>query len=292
MRIDLRGIGLRRASQDILRDVSISVDDGAFACVLGPSGAGKSTLLRVLAGLEVQDEGSVLLDGRPADALPPERRGIAMVFQDARLFPHMNARDNVAFPLKMRGERKAARRAQAESLLEDVQLAGLGDRRVDELSGGQRQRVALARALAASPGAVLLDEPFSGLDESLRDDMRSLVMGLHERLGTTMVMVTHDPMEALTMSDRVAYLDGGVLLQEGAPDEILLSPAGGPGGTVAASFGRVAALEGVVEAGVFMRGKLHVPAQGTGDGPAVLVRSADGGVRVLGTGAEGRLIHA
>lgn len=301
MQIALDSVSLATKGIPRLVDVSFEVPDGSFVSVLGASGAGKSTLLGVVSGLIPQDSGHVLFDGRPVDDVAAHRRDVAVVFQDARLFPNMNALDNVAFPLKVRGVGRVSRRERAAAMLAQVQLEGMGRRGVHELSGGQRQRVALARALVAGPRAVLLDEPFSGLDESLRDDMRRLVLDLHDRLGTTMLMVTHDPMEALVMSDRVAYLSHGRLVQYGTPTDVLLHPATPE---VAESFGAARALEGRVVQGVFTCGKLQIPlaavaqANGRGsggcgggcgcggvlppvpDGPAVLLRTASGFVDV------------
>lgn len=281
MRVELEGVGVTRGGTRILSDVSLAVGEGSFTSVLGTSGAGKSTLLGVVSGLVCQDEGSVLIDGAPVDDLAPERRGVAVVFQDARLFPNMDVRDNVAFPLRVRGVGRRQRREAAEEMLGRVQLEGLGGRRVGELSGGQRQRVALARALVAAPRVVLLDEPFSGLDEALRGDMRRLVSSLHEELGITALMVTHDPLEALTMSDEVVYLAEGRVAQAGSPADVLMRPASP---AVAACFGRTSALEGTAAQGEFACGKLRVPAPGVADGPAVLLRTSDGAVHVHAMG--------
>ena len=277
MKIELDDIRVVRGGRTVIDGMSLAVPEGAFASILGPSGAGKSTLLGVVSGLLVQDGGSVRFDGRAVDALPAHKRGVAMVFQDARLFPHMSAGDNVAFPLKARGVAKAERRAEAEEWLARVQLAGFAGRRVQELSGGQKQRVALARALAAHPRALLLDEPFSGLDEALRETMRRLVRRLHEETGVTTLMVTHDAMEALVMSDTVTYVHEGGIAQAGSPAELLLHPTAA---CVAESFGGARALEGTVRSGAFARGCLQVPAPGVADGPAVLVRTAAGSVAV------------
>jgi putative spermidine/putrescine transport system ATP-binding protein len=279
MQIEVGHLSLALGGNQVLDDVSFSVPDGAFACVLGESGAGKSTVLRVIEGLAVQDAGFVTLGGQPADGLPTARRGVAMVFQDSRLFPNMSVAENVCYPLRVRGVRAAERRARADELLREVQLPGYGDRRTNALSGGQRQRVALARALCGEPGAILLDEPFSGLDVSLRQDMRDLVLGLHQKFGTTMLMVTHDPLEALTMSDEVVVLSRGRLVQVGTPADILLRPASA---AVGRSFPATCVLEGHVQEGVFASGKLRVPCEeGVSDGPALLLRSSDGTVRVL-----------
>ena len=283
VRIELSHVSLARQGTPILRDVNLTVEDGTFVSVLGASGAGKSTLLGVICGLVEQTAGSVAFDGRAVDALAAHRRDVTVVFQDARLFPHLSVLENVMFPLKMRGVSRARRRERAEDLLEAVQLAGFGGRGVHELSGGQRQRVALARALAPRPGAVLLDEPFSGLDESLRDAMRHLVVALHERVGTTMVMVTHDPVEALTMSHRVLYLAGGCVVEEGTPEMLLRST----NPLVGASFGAVAAVEGTVDGAQFVRGRLRVEAPGMPDGAAVLLRRSDASMRIVPATAEG-----
>ena len=284
MRIELDRVSLTAKGTPILRDICLRVEEGTFTSVLGASGAGKSTLLGVISGLVEQTAGSVAFDGRPVDAVPAHRRDVAVVFQDARLFPHLNALENIMFPLKVRGVGRSRCRERAEELLAAVQLAGLGGREIRELSGGQRQRVALARALAPRPGAVLLDEPFSGLDESLRDDMRRLVLELHESMGITMVMVTHDPLEALVMSDQVIYLADGRVVESGAPDALLRSS----NPLVSASFGGAAAVEGAVERGTFVRGRLQVEAHGTPDGTAILVRTADGSIRVLPVDSQER----
>ena len=281
MRIDFDHICLAIKGTQLLRDVTLSVPDRAFVSILGESGAGKTTLLRVANGLAVHDEGHVLFDGAAVDDLPANKRGVSMVFQDARLFPNMSVLDNVAFPLK-------ERRTQAQRMLGNVQLAGLGTRRTHEISGGQRQRVALARALVASPRAVLMDEPFSALDESLREDMRALVLSLHESLDLTILMVTHDPVEAITMSDQVVCMAHGAIEQVGTGADILLRPATDSVGKL---FKDTVAIEGRVEGGEFCARKLRVPAT-IEDGPALLVRTRAGVTAVKplaeALGAEGR----
>ena len=272
MRIDFDHICLAVKGTPLLRDVTLSVPDRAFVSILGESGAGKTTLLRVANGLAVHDEGRVLFDGTAVDDLPANKRGVSMVFQDARLFPNMSVLDNVAFQLKVRGVGKDERRAQAQRMLENVQLTGLGSRRTHEISGGQRQRVALARALVANPRAVLMDEPFSALDESLREDMRALVLSLHESLDLTVLMVTHDPVEAITMSDQVVCMAHGAIEQVGAGADILLRPAAE---SVRNIFKDTVAIEGRVDGGEFCARKLRVPATAA-DGPALLVRTRAG----------------
>lgn len=277
MELDVRHIDLSmgegKRARTVLGDVSFSVPDGAFCSPLGESGAGKSTILKVIAGILLQDGGSVLFDGAPVDGLPAHRRGIGFVFQDVRLFPHMTVEENVAYPLRMAGVGKRERLARAGELLERVQLPGFGPRRVQTLSGGQAQRVALARALAAAPAALLLDEPFSGLDESLRDDMRSLLLRLHREDGLTVLMVTHDANEAIMMSDRIVALDGGHISQIGTPEELYRRPATAK---IAACFGDCSVLKGCVESERFILDGIVLPALGIGDGPAVaVVRQGD-----------------
>lgn len=247
----------RKTMRPVLRDVSFTVPDGAFCSLLGESGAGKSTLLKVIAGILLQDSGSIAFDGAAVDGLPPHRRRLGFVFQDVRLFPHMTVEENVAYPLRMAGVGRRERRARAQELIERVQLAGFGPRPVQTLSGGQAQRVALARAIAAAPAALLLDEPFSGLDESLRDDMRSLLLRLHREEGVTALMVTHDANEALMMSDTIVALDGGRVTQVGAPEVLYRDPATAK---IAACFGDCSVLEGAVRAERFsVGGGSHCP---------------------------------
>ena len=277
MELDVRHIDLSlgegKRARTVLGYVSFSVPDGAFCSLLGESGAGKSTILKVIAGILLQDGGSVLFDGAPVDGLPAHRRGIGFVIQDVRLFPHMTVEENVAYPLRMAGVGKRERLARAGELLERVQLPGFGPRRVQTLSGGQAQRVALARALAAAPAALLLDEPFSGLDESLRDDMRSLLLRLHREDGLTVLMVTHDANEAIMMSDRIVALDGGHISQIGTPEELYRRPATAK---IAACFGDCSVLKGCVESERFILDGIVLPALGIGDGPAVaVVRQGD-----------------
>lgn len=209
----------------VLHGVTFTVPSGAFAAVLGPSGSGKSTLLRVIAGLHTPLEGAIVVGGRvltgPRVAVPPERRRIGLVPQDAALFPHLDVRANVAFGLP-RGERGGD---APERLLAMVGLQGLASRMPGELSGGQRHRVALARALVTEPDVILLDEPFSALDASLRAEVRAQVRQVLRRTRTTAVLVTHDQDEALSMADVVAVLDRGRLVQVGAPAQIYEAPA-------------------------------------------------------------------
>lgn len=257
-----------KPAKRVLDSVSFEAHDREFLSLLGASGAGKSTLLKIIAGILVQDGGSVSFDGRAIDGVAAHERNVGYVFQDMRLFPNMNVEENVAFPCKMRGMKKPARLDRARELLSHVQLDGFGKREVSSLSGGQQQRVALARALAATPQVLLLDEPFSGLDEHLRDDMRSLVLKLHREFGMTTIMVTHDAIEAIEMSDRIVYLSGGRVEQQGMPDELFEHPATSE---IAACFGGCSTITGAVEGGVFSAGPLSLPAQGVRCGSATAV---------------------
>ncbi len=234
--------------REILHDICFTAPQRAFVSILGPSGCGKSTLLKAIAGLLPPSAGRVWLDEKPADALPPHRRGAVIVFQDMRLFPHLTAAENVGFPLRMQGMPKKEYLKKATELLQRVQLGGLAGRKPAKLSGGQQQRVALARALAANPGVLLLDEPFTGLDESLREDMRALVHSLHREFGMTTLLVTHDAKEALGMSDSLVLLQEGRVLQTGSPREVYERPASRE---AAAYFGEAAFLPGRVQNGRF-----------------------------------------
>ncbi len=222
--VSLRGIRKSYGDVAAVRDVSLEVAEGEFVTLLGPSGCGKTTLLRILAGLEALDAGAVLISGRDVSADPPHRRPVNTVFQHYALFPHRTVAGNVAFGLEMAGRPRAEIAARVERALEMVRLDGMGARRVDQLSGGQRQRVALARAVVLEPEVLLLDEPMSALDRKLREEMRAEVKGLHRRLGTTFVFVTHDQEEALAMSDRIAVMNAGRLEQLGSPAEVYHRP--------------------------------------------------------------------
>jgi ABC-type Fe3+/spermidine/putrescine transport system ATPase subunit len=208
----------------VFDDVSLVFPDRSLTVLLGPSGSGKSTLLRLLAGLEAPDAGRVLLAGRDVTREAAERRGIGLVFQDGALFPHLDVAGNVAFGLRVRGVPRAQRQARVEEALALVGLAALGARRVDRLSGGERQRVALARALAPRPAVLLLDEPLASLDRNLREELRGAIRRLHDELGLTSVLVTHDRDEALALADRLVLLRAGGVVEEGAPRDVFREP--------------------------------------------------------------------
>ncbi|MCX7384095.1 MAG: ABC transporter ATP-binding protein [Alphaproteobacteria bacterium] len=208
-----------------LDDVSIDIAAGEFFTLLGPSGCGKTTLLRAIAGFEAQDSGTIHLGGQPLDGLAPPQRPVNTVFQSYAVFPHMTVAENVGFALEMQRRPKAVIAARVEEMLALVRLQGLGGRKPSQLSGGQQQRVALARALAATPRLLLLDEPLSALDLKLRNEMRLELKRLQSETGITFVFVTHDQHEALTMSDRIAVMRDGKVLQVGTPTEIYERPA-------------------------------------------------------------------
>ena len=273
MSLRLQDVHLTLKGNHILKGVSFEVRDGELMSLLGSSGAGKSTLIRIICGLYRQDEGHVYLGGECVDSVPPHKRGAVVVFQDIRLFPNMTVAENVAYSLRMKGVGKRERLARADELLRLVQLEGLGSRRTNEISGGQQQRVALARALASEPHVLLLDEPFSGLDEDLRDDMRTLVLELHRKLNMTIVMVTHDAAEALMMSDHIVYLHDGRVAQNDVPKNLYEHPATL---NVACCFGGCSVLEGQVDGGVFRLGPLEVPVDCCESGHASLVIRHEG----------------
>lgn len=208
-----------------LIDVDLDIAEGEFVSLLGPSGCGKTTTLRVVAGFERPTSGRVLLNGAEIGHLPPNRRPVNTVFQDYAVFPHMNVAENVAFGLSVRGTPRAETARRVADALELVGLADKAKRPVSALSGGQRQRVALARALVCAPKLLLLDEPLSALDASLREQMQVELKSLQARLGTTFVMVTHDQTEALSISDRIVVMQGGRIEQIAAPAELYDRPA-------------------------------------------------------------------
>ncbi len=208
-----------------LNDVSLHVPRGRFLTLLGPSGSGKTTLLMAIAGFVEPDAGTIRLDDAPIGHLPPEKRNFGMVFQGYALFPHLSIADNVAFPLKIRGLPRTEITSRVAQALDSVQLARFAGRMPRQLSGGQQQRVALARALVFQPSLLLLDEPLSALDRNLRIDMQAELKDLHERVGLTFIYVTHDQQEALSMSDEIAILRDGRLIQQAAPDVLYEQPA-------------------------------------------------------------------
>ena len=219
-----RDIGLAYGKTKVLKGVSLDVAPGEFFALLGPSGSGKSTLLRVMAGFAQAQQGCVLVDGQDISALPPWQRHIGMVFQSYALWPHLSVWDNVAFGLVERRLDKTTIKAKVAAVLDMVGLGEQAQRRPSQLSGGQQQRVALARTIVVEPQVLLLDEPLSNLDKSLRVQMRAELLALQRRLGITTIFVTHDQEEALSMADRLAVLDGGVVQQVGTPQAVFDAP--------------------------------------------------------------------
>jgi putative spermidine/putrescine transport system ATP-binding protein/mannopine transport system ATP-binding protein len=208
-----------------VKDVSIEVSPGEFLALLGPSGSGKTTLLMAVSGFDFPDSGQIEIGGEDVTWTAPNKRDLGMVFQRYTLFPHMSVLDNIAFPLRMRKIGRAERRQRAQAALKTVRLEGYGDRMPAQLSGGQQQRVALARAIVYNPKVLLMDEPLSALDKKLREEMQVEIKHLQRELGITVIFVTHDQTEALTMADRIAVLNFGELQQVGSPKELYERPA-------------------------------------------------------------------
>jgi multiple sugar transport system ATP-binding protein len=215
----------RFGHQTVVRGISLDVADGEFVVLVGPSGCGKSTLLRMIAGLEEISSGDLWIGGRLANRLAPQQRNISMVFQTYALFPHMTARDNIAFGPRIRRERESEIGAKVERAASILNLFEYLDRLPRHLSGGQRQRVAMGRSIVRSPHVFLFDEPLSNLDAKLRVQMRTEIKALHQKLGSTIVYVTHDQIEAMTMADRIVVMNAGALEQEGAPLDLYDRPA-------------------------------------------------------------------
>jgi ABC-type Fe3+/spermidine/putrescine transport system ATPase subunit len=223
--VSLDGVTKRYSAVTAVDGVSLEVPPGAFVALLGPSGCGKTTLLRLVGGFETPDAGRVRIGGRDVTRLPPQARPTAMVFQSYALFPTMTVAENVGYGLRVRRVPRAAAAERVRAALGRVDLAGLEDRPVTALSGGQQQRVALARALAVEPAVLLFDEPLSNLDQALREKTRAELKRLQEALGTTSLYVTHDQQEALALSDRIAVMRAGRIVEEGPPERLYAEPA-------------------------------------------------------------------
>ncbi len=223
-RITLDKVQKKFGDVEVIPPLNLEIEDGEFVVFVGPSGCGKSTLLRLIAGLEDVTGGNINIDGTPATDLPPAKRGLAMVFQSYALYPHMTVRKNIAFPMKMAGMDQAEQNRRIAKAAEALNLTDYLDRRPGQLSGGQRQRVAIGRAIVREPAAFLFDEPLSNLDAALRVGMRMEISELHKKLETTMVYVTHDQVEAMTMADKIVVLRAGHIEQVGSPLELYREP--------------------------------------------------------------------
>ncbi len=223
-RITLDKVAKRFGEVEVIPPLDLTIEDGEFVVFVGPSGCGKSTLLRLIAGLEDVSGGEIRIDGQNATELPPAKRGLAMVFQSYALYPHMSVRKNIAFPLKMAGMSEDEQKRRIDNAAKILNLTDYIDRRPGQLSGGQRQRVAIGRAIVREPAAFLFDEPLSNLDAALRVGMRLEITELHSRLKTTMIYVTHDQVEAMTMADKIVVLRAGHIEQVGSPLELYRTP--------------------------------------------------------------------
>jgi ABC-type sugar transport system ATPase subunit len=223
--VELRNVSKRYGNVEVINNLSLGVEEGSFTALLGPSGCGKSTLLRMVAGLEEITSGQCFIAGTEVTSTPPAKRGAAMVFQNYALYPHLTVRQNIAFSLSLAHAPKSVQNEQVERISRMLQLDQLLDRRPAELSGGQRQRVAIGRALVREPKVFLFDEPLSNLDAMLRVQMRLELAKLHQDVKTTMIYVTHDQVEAMTLADQIVVLDKGQIRQQGTPLELYNKPA-------------------------------------------------------------------
>ena len=224
MSITIEGLQINYDKQDIIRDVNLHVYQGELLALIGESGSGKTSIIKAIAGLIPVDKGKILIHQQSVAHLPPQARKVAIVFQDLRLFPHLTVGENIAFPLKIQKKSMDFIQERVKTLLREVQLPELADRRISSLSGGQKQRIAIARALASEPDVLLLDEPFSGLDESLREEMGDFISALQRKKQVTTLLVTHDKREAMRYAERVALLYRGKIHQVSPPQHMLNSP--------------------------------------------------------------------
>jgi spermidine/putrescine ABC transporter ATP-binding subunit len=274
--IELRGLSKRYGDETVVNNVALSIAPGEFFSLLGPSGSGKTTTLMMLAGFVAPDCGEILLDGKDIADTPPQKRGFGMVFQNYAIFPHLNVFENIAFPLRARRWPKAAINDRVNWALDLVRLGRFADRYARQLSGGQQQRVALARAIVFHPPVVLMDEPLGALDKNLRFEMQIEIKDIQQRLGMTVLYVTHDQEEAMSMSDRIAILNHGSIDQVGSPGQVYERPANP---FVGRFLGEANLIEGIVEphAGDLVRlilpsgWHLRAPvSNGSATGPAML----------------------
>lgn len=288
--VSLQGLYVSYGSLPVLQDLSLAVPSGELLALLGPSGCGKTTVLRTIAGLLRAQKGEVLFGSETMTGVPAELRGIGMVFQKPLLFPHMSVGENVAFGLKMRGVRAEEVRERTRRALETVKLSGFEERRPTQLSGGQEQRVALARALVIEPRLLLLDEPFSSLDQELREEMRFLVRSVQKKLKITAIFVTHDQGEAAVLADRIALMMHGNVLQAGTPREFYENPES----VDAARFFKWQIFEGRVQRGQLSTAIGRFPFERSAEGKAAFVAVRGDSLRLFkeapqGTCLKGRL---
>ena len=277
----VKGLCVRYGGQAAVKDLSFAADRGEFLTLLGPSGCGKTTTLRSIAGFVTPSQGKILVDGHDITTLPVHRRNIGMVFQSYALFPHLTVDDNVAFGLRMRQVAKMERRRRTAAVLEMVGLTQLAERYPAQLSGGQQQRVALARALVIEPAILLLDEPLSNLDANLRAELRNEISALQKRLKITTILVTHDQQEALAISDRIAIMKDGGIVDVGTPEAL----SDRPGDPFAAAFmGARTVIAGCTRSGIFEAPGLTC--HGAPDGATRIVLR---GPRLRFNGAGGQL---
>ena len=223
-RIVLEKVTKKFGETEVIPPLDLTIEDGEFAVFVGPSGCGKSTLLRLIAGLEETTSGRVLIDDQDMTEVSPSKRGLAMVFQSYALYPHMTVRKNIAFPMRMAGLSEAEQNKRVEAAAKSLNLTDYLDRKPGQLSGGQRQRVAIGRAIVRDPSAFLFDEPLSNLDAALRVGMRLEISEMHARMNTTMIYVTHDQVEAMTMANKIVVLQAGVIEQVGSPLDLYHTP--------------------------------------------------------------------
>ncbi len=272
--IGLAGVTKAFGATRVLKGIDLAIEPGELMVLVGRSGCGKSTLLRAIAGLTRIDAGTITIGGREVQSRPPSERGVAMVFQSYALFPHMTVAENIAFPLMVRKRPKSEQRARAAEVAGTLGLGELLERRPAALSGGQRQRVAIGRALAREADIYLFDEPLSNLDAALRGQMRVELKSLHRRLGRTMVYVTHDQVEAMTLADRIALLDAGEVAQCGTPEKVYLRPENL---FVAGFFGSPSMnlVRGTAEQGKFRAGGLVLDARVPPDADTLGLRPED-----------------
>lgn len=267
MKLRVEGIRKKFGRELVLKDIHFDVEEGKFLTILGDSGSGKSTILKIITGLVEPDDGRILLDGEDITYRNPAKRGIAYVFQSPLLFPHLTVYENIAFGLEVKKVSKYERKKRVEELLSLLKIEQLESRYPSQISGGQQQRVSIARALATKPSLILMDEPFSGLDPMLRMEMGTLIKSLQELLQLTIIFVTHDVNESLRLSDNIALIAGGQILQTGDAKSVYYQPENQ---TVATFMGSSNWIKGVVEKGVFTCKLGEFQAKNVQDGEAAL----------------------